>query len=382
MFCIFLLERMFSKLSTVTSAVRFQQDLMNWYQINHRSLPWRETKNPYYIWISEIMLQQTQVKTVYHYFLRFIERFPTVEALADASTEQVMKYWEGLGYYNRAVKLHQTAQIIKNKFRGCFPENYLQLLDLPGIGAYTAGAIASFAFNISEPAIDGNVSRVISRIFLITEDNKKTATKQKIRKFVLKIMSRKDIGVFNQAIMELGATICTPRKPACALCPVYSVCKAFEYNKQDTIPNRGKKVKSKKIDMEMALLLKENKILLVKRPPGGLLANMWALPATEVRSKNSDGCSIQNTLENFYQIKINQKAVLIGKVKHVFTHRVWLMKLYYFSSFSDGNFDSHKEQWVSVSQLTEYAIPTAFKKLLVYLNQIKKNSSIQLEKRL
>ena len=126
MFCIFLLERMFSKLSTVTSAVRFQQDLMNWYQINHRSLPWRETKNPYYIWISEIMLQQTQVKTVYHYFLRFIERFPTVEALADASTEQVMKYWEGLGYYNRAVKLHQTAQIIKNKFRGCFPENYLQ----------------------------------------------------------------------------------------------------------------------------------------------------------------------------------------------------------------------------------------------------------------
>jgi len=122
--------------------------------------------------------------------------------------------------------------------------------------------------------------------------------------------------------------------------------------------------------------------LLVKRPPGGLLANMWALPATEVRSKNSDGCSIQNTLKNFYQIKINQKAVLIGKVKHVFTHRVWLMKLYYFSSFSDGNFDSHKEQWVSVSQLTEYAIPTAFKKLLVYLNQIKKNSSIQLEKRL
>ena len=256
MFCIFLLERMFSKLSTVTSAVRFQQDLMNWYQINHRSLPWRETKNPYYIWISEIMLQQTQVKTVYHYFLRFIERFPIVEVLADASTEQVMKYWEGLGYYNRAVKLHQTAQIIKNKFRGCFPENYLQLLDLPGIGAYTAGAIASFAFNISEPAIDGNVSRVISRIFLITEDNKKTATKQKIRKFVLKIMSRKDVGVFNQAIMELGATICTPRKPACALCPVYSACKAFEHNKQDTIPHRGKKVKSKKIDMEMALFIK------------------------------------------------------------------------------------------------------------------------------
>jgi len=351
------------KLSKIFSVTQFQQDLLNWYHVNHRSLPWRETQNSYYIWISEIMLQQTQVKTVNQYFSRFIERFPTVESLANASIEEVLKYWEGLGYYNRAIKLHQTSQIVKNEFQGRFPGNYQELLNLPGIGPYTAGAIASFAFNIPEPAIDGNVARVISRIFLITADNSKAGTKQKIRQFVLKIMSREEVSLFNQALMELGATICTPRRPECSGCPVYYTCKAFLRKKQEVIPNLGKKARPKKISMEMALLFKENKMLLVKRPPGGLLANMWALPATEAKKENFDGYSIQNILENFYQIKINQKPVLIGEVNHAFTHRIWLMKLYHFSSFSGGNFDSHKEKWVSISQSSNYAIPIAFKKL-------------------
>ena len=359
-------------MSKIFPVTRFQQDLLNWYQVNHRSLPWRETKNSYYIWISEIMLQQTQVKTVNQYFSRFIERFPTVENLANASIEEVLKYWEGLGYYNRAIKLHQTSQIVKNEFQGRFPDNYQQLLNLPGIGPYTAGAIASFAFNIQEPAIDGNVARVISRIFLITADNSKTGTKQKVRQFVLKIMSREEVSVFNQALMELGATICTPRRPNCSGCPVCYTCKAFLCKKQEMIPNLGKKAKPKKISMEMALLLKENEILLVKRPPGGLLANMWALPATEAEKGNFDGCSIQNILEKFYQVKINQKPVLIGEVNHTFTHRIWLMKLYHFSSFSDGNFDSHKEKWVSISKLSNYAIPTAFKKLFNLLESSQK----------
>ena len=360
------------KLSKIFPVTRFQQDLVNWYYINHRSLPWRETKNSYYIWISEIMLQQTQVKTVNQYFSRFIERFPTVENLANASIEEVLKYWEGLGYYNRAIKLHQTSQIVKNEFQGRFPDNYQQLLNLPGIGPYTAGAIASFAFNLPEPAIDGNVARVISRILLITADNSKAGTKQKIRQFVLKIMLREKIEVFNQALMELGATVCAPRRPECSECPVCYTCKAFLHKKQEVIPNLGKKAKPKKIAMEMALLLKENKILLVKRPPGGLLANMWALPATEVERGNFDGCSIQNILENFYQIKINQKPVLIGEVSHAFTHRIWLMKLYHFSLFSDGDFDSYKEKWVAISQLSNYAIPTAFKKLFGLLESVQK----------
>ena len=363
-------------MSGLFSIIRFQQDLANWYHINHRSFPWRETKNPYNIWISEIMLQQTQVKTVSQYFPRFIEKFPTVEDLANASIELVLKYWEGLGYYNRAINLHQTSQIIKNKFQGCFPANYQQLLNLPGIGPYTAGAIASFAFNIPEPAIDGNVTRVISRFFLITEDNSKTRTKQKIRQFVLKIMPREEIGFFNQALMELGAIICTPRRPKCAGCPICNSCKAFLCKKQETIPTLGKKVKPKKIFMEMALLFKENKILFVKRPPRGLLANMWALPATKAKRGNSGGYSIQDILENYYQIKINQKPILIGEVNHAFTHRIWLMKLYHYSSFSDGNFDSHKEQWVSISQLDKYAIPTAFKKLFGLLESSQKEITL------
>jgi len=359
-------------LPKIFPVIRFQQDLANWYQVSHRSLPWRETKNPYYIWISEIMLQQTQVNTVNQYFPRFIERFPTVESLANASIEEVLKYWEGLGYYNRAIKLHQTSQMVKNEFQGRFPDNYPQLLDLPGIGSYTAGAIASFAFNLPEPAIDGNVFRVISRIFLITANNGKAKTKQKIRQFVLNIMPREETGIFNQALMELGATICTPRRPKCFGCPVCYTCKAFLSKKQEVIPDLGKKAKPRKISMEMALLSKENKILLIKRPPKGLLANMWALPATEVKRGNPGGYSIRNDLENFYQIKIHQKPVLIGTVNHAFTHRVWLMKLYHFSSFSDGNFGSLKEKWVSLSQLNDYAIPTAFKKLFNLLSSSQK----------
>jgi A/G-specific adenine glycosylase len=360
------------KLPKIFPVIRFQQDLVNWYHDSHRSLPWRETKNSYYIWIAEIMLQQTQVKTVNQYFSRFIERFPTVENLASASVEEVLKYWEGLGYYNRAIKLHQTAQIVKNEFQGRFPDNYQQLLNLPGIGPYTAGAIASFAFNLPETAIDGNVSRVVSRIFLITADNSKAGTKQKIRQFVLKIMPREKIGIFNQALMELGATICTPRRPECFGCPVYYNCKAFLRKKQEVIPILGKKAKPKKISMEIALLLKKNKILLIKRPSRGLLANMWALPATEVEKGNPGGYSIQNILENFYQIKIHQKPVLIGEVNHAFTHRIWLMKLYRFSSFSDGNFASLKEKWVSISQLSDYAVPTAFKKVFSLLSSSQK----------
>ena len=347
---------------------RFQLDLINWYHENHRSLPWRETKNPYHIWISEIMLQQTQVKTASQYYLRFINKFPTVEILSCASTEQVLKYWEGLGYYNRAIKLHQTAQIIMDKFQGNLPGEFEQLIDLPGIGPYTAGAIASFAFNQPEPAIDGNVARVISRIFLITEDTKKTKTIKKIREFALKILPREDAGMFNQAIMELGAIACMPRQPVCSKCPVDYLCKAFLHNKQDIIPNLAKKTKPKKLTMEMALISKENKLLLVKRPSGGLLANMWALPSTEKIKEYTGGDSIKSVLENAYQILINKKPVFIGEVKHVFTHLVWLMKLYHFPSFSEVNLDLQREKWISISQLNTYAIPVAFKKLLSYLN--------------
>lgn len=350
----------------------FQKKLIDWYLENFRPLPWRETKDPYRIWISEIMLQQTQVKTVYPYFLRFIERFPSVGVLANAPAEQVMKCWEGLGYYRRAMNLHTTAQIIQNKFHGYLPENYQQLLDLPGIGPYTAGAIASFAFNLPQPAIDGNVSRVISRIFLIGETHKIAATQRKIRKRALEIISRDNASVFNQAIMELGATICTPQKAACGSCPVFSCCKAFKFNKQESIPNLGLKANPKKIVMEMALLAKQNKILLVKRSPRGLLANMWALPSTEKIKGCSNGISIQNELKKKYQINISKDPDLIGEENHVFTHRIWRMKLYHFSSFSDGNFNSSKEKWVSISQLNQYAIPTAFKKLFSLMDSNQK----------
>ena len=349
----------------------FRQDLIKWYNIHYRSLPWRETKNPYLIWISEIMLQQTQVKTVYPYYLRFIDQFSTVGELADAPIALVLKYWEGLGYYHRAIKLHQTARIIKDKFQGKFPEKYEDLLDLPGIGHYTAGAIASFAYNQPEPAIDGNVSRVISRFFLITENIQSRATQHQIRNYVLMLISRIRAGIFNQAIMELGATVCKPRQPSCLKCPIRSNCKAFKQGKQNEIPIKTKKVAPKKVIMEIAMISRENKLLLVKQSSRGLLPNMWSLPSKEKMKGFAGGLSIREFLEKFYQIKIDETPVFLAETKHVFTHRIWLMKLYQFTSFPEIVLDSKKQKWIPIPHLNHYAIPIAYQKLLRYLGGVK-----------
>ena len=356
------------------SVKRFHHNLIEWYDKNHRPLPWRETKNPYYIWISEIMLQQTQVKTVYDYYLRFIKRFPNVEILANTTREEVLKYWEGLGYYNRAVRLHQAAKIVKNNFQGNLPSDYLQLLSLPGIGQYTAGAISSIAFHQPMPAIDGNVSRVICRLFLIREDIKNAGSQKKIKEFAMKILSKEDPGTFNQAIMELGATTCFPRKPGCNVCPVKKDCRAFSHHQQGTIPRIKRKPKQNRIYMEIALVINGDKILMVKRPSEGLLANLWALPSIEKEEKIEGGISILRHLESQHEIKIDRKPIFLGEETHTFTHRIWRMKLYYFPYLRGINPDEKKENWCHIKKVKQYPIGKAFKKMFKYIERVMKKN--------
>ncbi len=222
-----------------------QENILAWYEINHRLLPWRETRNPpYNIWLSEIMCQQTQVATVIPYYQRFLEVYPTIFDLAKAKEDDVYKLWEGLGYYSRANRLMQCSKVIVNQYQGIFPRSKKEMLNLPGIGPYTAGAILSIAYDIKEPAIDGNVMRVYSRLYEIHDEVGKPGASKAFDHYVRKDLP-KNVSHFNQGLMELGATICTPTNPKCFSCPVIDLCKANKNNTTDILPVKTKKTKKK-----------------------------------------------------------------------------------------------------------------------------------------
>ena len=256
------------------------EPLMEWYRENRRILPWREERNPYYIWISEIMLQQTRVEAVKPYFSRFIQALPTVEDLAVCPEEQLLKLWEGLGYYNRVRNIQKAAVIIAEEYGGKLPADYEALKSLPGIGSYTAGAVASIAYGIPVPAVDGNVLRVISRITENYEDILKQSVKTRVEKELLAMIPPDDPGTFNQALMELGAVICVPNGPArCQQCPVKKMCLARAHGTVQELPVK-KKAKARRVEKRTVLVIRDGeKVALRKRPDRGLLAGMYELPS-------------------------------------------------------------------------------------------------------
>ena len=264
----------------------FQNRLLNWYQRNHRDLPWRRTKDPYKIWVSEVMLQQTQVATVIPYYERWIERFPTPQALADASTEEVLKAWEGLGYYSRARNLHSACREIIEQYDGRVPDSLQEIQQLPGIGRYTAGAILSMAYDQAVPVVDGNVQRVLSRLYAIWRDPKKSA--QHFWKLASSLVPKKTSGDFNQALMELGATLCTPTHPSCLICPVQRWCQAQKKGIQDQLPMTTPREKNTPVYLASALIQKNDQVLLCQRPSEpkkGHLAGLWELPTIPISSQ-------------------------------------------------------------------------------------------------
>lgn len=331
--------------------------LLPWYEKNVRQLPWRRDQNPYHIWLSEIMLQQTRVDTVIDYYHRFLQTFPTVYDLANADIERVLKLWEGLGYYSRARNLHKTAKIIVLEYDGEFPKTYPELLTLPGIGSYTAGAIASISFNQPVAAVDGNVLRVISRI---TEDYRcidHESTKKEIREHLSNVYPKDQCGNFTQSLMELGAIICLPNgTPLCDQCPVKNICMANENGTQEFLPVRKEKVARKEQQKTLFVFKTQGKIALQRREEKGVLEGMWELPNTEgILGKKEVSAYMEQLNVLGYTVEKSKKG------QHIFTHIKWEMQCYYIHC--EETFGPYI--WADAEALqNEYAIPTAFKKFL------------------
>lgn len=349
----------------------FQQDLISWFQAEQRDLPWRKDKDPYKIWVSEIMLQQTKVDTVIPYFHRFIEQFPSIESLAAAEEERVLKAWEGLGYYSRARNLQTAVREVQEKYGGIVPNTPKEIASLKGVGPYTSGAILSIAYGIPEPAVDGNVMRVLSRILSIWEDIAKPATRKTFEKAVRAIISEENPSDFNQALMELGAIICTPTSPSCLLCPVREHCQAFKEGNQQELPVKTKSKKQRRVKIAAGLLVNEKKELLIrKRPATGLLANLWEFPNIEVlmeQAAEKDLFTAAITAQ--YESKVELDGI-IGHLEHVFTHLIWNINVYK-GTITDFTMETPDVKFVSLEEIEHYPFPVPHQKMLKqYLSQM------------
>jgi A/G-specific adenine glycosylase len=331
--------------------------LLDWYDMNARILVWRSNPRPYYVWVSEIMLQQTRVEAVKGYFDRFIHALPDINSLAIVDDDYLMKLWEGLGYYSRARSLKKAAIIIMQQYDGELPANYAKLLDLPGIGAYTAGAISSIAYQLAQPAVDGNVLRVMKRIAGSFDDISKEKVKKELEVDLRTIMPKDRPGDFNQAIMELGATVCIPNgKPLCTRCPLMHLCKAFKQDLTNKIPVKPKK-KERTIESKTIFVLEyEGKFAIRKRVEKGLLHGLWELPnmSETISYDKLEDVVIQWNLEY-------QQIMKMGEAKHIFSHREWHMIGYFIKLTSSHNLPFEDIVWANEEELKEkYSLPTAF----------------------
>ena len=259
----------------------WQSKLLRWYRKHKRDLPWRRRPTPYRVLLSEIMLQQTTVTTVIPYYQRFLKKFSTLKSLANASETEVLQLWSGLGYYSRARNLHRTAQICLQKHGGRVPKDVITLQSLPGIGAYTAGAIASIAYDQRAALVDGNVARVLARTFGISTDPKTTVGLKKFWQIAAQNLPPRHCGDFNQALMELGATVCTPLHPNCALCPLRHDCMALSEDRVAQLPQLSKRISYRSVRLTAALIMKRGRLLMLQRPAQGILRDMWEFPLIE-----------------------------------------------------------------------------------------------------
>ncbi len=307
----------------------FSEKLIAWYEVNKRDLPWRKTRNPYYIWLSEIILQQTRVDQGLPYYIKFVETFPTIEELANASQDEVLRLWQGLGYYSRGRNLHFTAmQVVKN-FNGQFPVNYDDLLQLKGVGNYTASAIASFCGHQNKAVVDGNVYRVLSRYFGIASDISLTVTQKEFQQLANELLSKKNPGTHNQAIMEFGALQCVPKNPVCNKCPLLTTCYAFAHKKVESLPVKTKKVKVKTRFFNYLVIRSQNHTLVKRRLAGDVWEGLYEFPLIE-SEHDTDEIAILNSPESkMFTSTDNYEITNISRqFKHQLTHQTIFCKFF------------------------------------------------------
>ncbi|MGH7197577.1 MAG: A/G-specific adenine glycosylase [Candidatus Omnitrophota bacterium] len=292
-----------------------QSGLLEWFSKNQRPLPWRKKYEPYEVWVSEIMLQQTQVETALPYFERWMKSFPTIASLAKAAEKKVLKAWEGLGYYSRARNLHATAGLIMKEHGGKFPDDFETIRSLKGVGPYTAGAIASIAFNQDRPIVDGNILRVLSRVYAIDKPIDDPKNQEIFWRLEEKLIPKGRARFFNQALMELGALICVKNNPACLACPIHKSCKAFKQNKVDAYPVRSKRKKIVKIEASALVLEKDGKYLIQKRPVGKIMGGLWEFP--EWKLSRNQKLSINEIRQETLKCVKKDLALSLKEPKHL-----------------------------------------------------------------
>lgn len=340
--------------------------LLQWFDGHARVLPWREQPTPYQVWVSEIMLQQTRVEAVKPYYARFMERLPEVASLAECPEEELLKLWEGLGYYNRARNLKEAAQTIMAEYGGELPADYEELLKLKGIGHYTAGAIASIAYGIPVPAVDGNVLRVISRVTGDDADIMKASVRTAMERDLAEVIPEGRAGAFNQALMELGACVCLPNgAPLCDQCPWEKMCRAKAQGRIEELPVKSKAKARRLEDRTVFIIRDENKVLLHKRPHKGLLAGLYELP-------NTLGHLDRDQVEAYVKkLGLQPLRILpLEPARHIFSHIEWQMTGY-FIRIDETAKQPEDLLFVSVDEIEKtYPIPSAFSRYTAYLSQM------------
>ncbi len=339
----------------------FSDILSQWYAINKRDLPWRSTVNPYYIWLSEIILQQTRVEQGLPYYLKFIDTFPVVADLANADEDLVLKLWQGLGYYSRARNLQFSAKLILSEFGGNFPDNHADILRLKGVGPYTAAAISSFSFGLPYAVLDGNVIRVLSRVFGIQTPFDTTAGKKQFQKLAQELLDKKNPAEYNQAIMEFGALQCVPKSPKCNDCPIVNDCIAFNTNTVSLLPVKSKKLKVKNRYLHFLVVNKNNEVLIGKRN-SGIWQGLYEFPFLEFDGNLNEKSVLKSPLWiNFFKDSVKQISSISEEYIHKLSHQKIHAK---FWEIDVNSFRSSDFKIVKCNELQKYPVSSLIEKYL------------------
>ena len=333
---------------------KIRRILADWYAVNKRELPWRQTKDPYKIWISEIILQQTRVNQGLDYYIRFIKRFPDVKSLAESDEQEVLKYWQGLGYYSRARNLHKAAKIIQNHFNGTFPNNYKEIISLPGIGEYTAAAISSFAFNLPFAAVDGNIFRVLSRLTGDDTPIDTSSGKKLFTETAQNLLDKSEPGMHNQAIMEFGALQCTPSSPNCTSCPLQIFCVAYKQKTTALLPVKKGKTKVTTRYFNYLFIKNDKFTYLQKRTGKDIWMNLYEFPLIETdKSIDFEGLLKHESFVTLFDgVKIRIENKIIYK-KHILSHQI-IYAVFYTININSENENLRRFEKIMISELEQY----------------------------
>jgi len=344
-----------------------RKKLIRWYRRHYRQLPWRKTRDPYKIWIAEVMLQQTTVAAVIPYYLRWMESFPDLRALSRATLQKVLKAWEGLGYYQRAKNLHRSSRIIIKEYQGRFPSDYDQLKKLPGLGSSTTAALLSFAFDLPYPVLEANVRRVLTRVMRLK--GRRNPGDDIFLNFLTPLIPQKNSSQFNQAMMELGALVCKPRNPNCLLCPITDHCQAYQAGEQEIIPE-PKKRDFQKIEAVIALIQDNGKYLIQKRPSQGLLADLWEFPGGKKKRSESFSQALHREVQEELGARIRESRFLT-KVRHAYTQFQVTLYAYECQLEKRPHLEKTRYRWVTLKGLRRYPFPSGNAKIIRFLEEKK-----------